>query len=80
MWKFDYASVYTQVKVNASLRRLEWKPSELKDNIFEVVAVITKHRNLKMKGDIYLVKGKGRHRIYAWDFDYKDNPSRRSEE
>lgn len=54
----------------------------IEDNIFEVVAVIGKHRDLKMKGDPYLIKGKskGMNRIYAWDFDYKGNPSRRKGE
>jgi hypothetical protein len=79
MWRINYKRVYAQINVNESLRRLEWKPSNLKDNIFEVIAVITKLRDLEMKGDIYFLKGRGRNRIYAWNFDYKDNPSRRKE-
>jgi len=71
--------VYTQVKVNSSLRRLEWKPSKLKDNIFEIIAIIQKHGDLQMKGEPYLItKGKS-NQTYAWDFDYKGNPSRRKE-
>jgi hypothetical protein len=80
MWKLDYDKVYSQVQVNTSLRRLEWTSNKLKDNIFEVIAIISKHRDLQMKGNPYLIKKSKReirNQIWAWDFDYKGNPSRR---
>lgn len=80
--QIDYERVFSQVKINTNLKRLEWQPNKLKDNIYEVIGIITKLRDLQMKGSPYLINGtpKSYNRVYAWDFEYKCNPSRRKGE
>lgn len=77
LWHINYERVYAQIQVNASLNRLEWKPNELKDNIFELIAIVTEQRDLRIKGKPYPINKIGEPLIYAWDFDYNGNPSRR---
>lgn len=74
----NYEGIYAQIQVNDSLNRLEWKPTELENNIFELIAIVTKQRNLSIKGKPYPINKIGEPIVYAWDFDFNVNPSRRT--
>lgn len=66
LWKLDVSRLLSQIENDEENKRLVWKPSELKDNVFEVVGLAKKVFGIKkMLGNPYKIDEK----TYAWNYE-----------
>ena len=61
----DWEEVFKQIQVNWEANRIEWKPSELKENVFVLLALIKKAFGLRLKGRPYRIGDK-------WAIDFEE--------
>lgn len=65
MWRLDADRLLRQIQDNSEKQRLEWKPKQLLDNVFEVVGVMCKILDVRVKGEPYKIDDE----TYAWDYE-----------